>query len=684
MAPEILNWSTFEQHGGGNTILLHPGNVEALQELSSHSRNSAQRNVKLSCPCSAGETLQCICPKCKNTVFFIADGNHLHCTCGGYKPADAVFKCFHQNHGNNYWKYEDTSVLTSLLNNLNECDQYNILILGPSDLDKSLFINSFINHVLFKSLQDAIEAPGFHWAIPSSINVPAMVNEKWENIEVQIGQPHSRPNASPIHDTSSNQTYMAHVLNTNGVTIRLIDTPGLGDTRGPKKDEEQMKHFYRLFNSIDEISTVLILSPSNVYRLTAPFNYYMTALLSLLHKETKPNIVFAFADAHLTNFSLGLSSLPLQSLLDREKTEIKLGYDNIYLYDSAGFCYLATHKVKGQNISDKVKYDETFKLSAQESRRLIHSTIKRNPHELKKTLGPVRARSCINQVISAVNKLDKLSEITQKRLEGEETHFRELKLEQMVLQRRLEVKVVRLVKKNYPSPRLACGHVECITRGNSDGGVQVAEYKTCHNNCKEISSPSTSDDTFGAPGLSVCEVFRNSGGLCRHCGHDVKHHVLKTHSMVLEKGRLEDPGLTEKYRGNASTRAGIEKAVQVLQDQLRELKDCKGILRKILADLTAYRQGNALVEHNHAVMPYLNYLAAEARNSGNMAVSNRLHDQSRQYEDEMDEICRAEKDLKLPGYIPTDLDIKEVLTRHGKIIAAGYDIIDLSGMKEDY
>ncbi|KAI7761026.1 hypothetical protein LZL87_011431 [Fusarium oxysporum] len=684
MEPEIFTGSAFESHRSGNTILLRPGTAEAHEELPTHFRDSAQKNVKIPCPCSAGQALQCICPKCKNTVFFVADGNYLHCTCGGYKLADAVFKCFDQDHGNDYLKYQDTEVLASLLHDLNECNQYNILILGPLDIDKSTFINSLINYLLFESLQDALEAPCFHWAVPSSFNFPAMVNQKWEKIEVQIGQSHSHLDKFPVDGSSSPQTYMAHVLNIHGVTIRLIDTPGFGDARGPENDKEHMKHFNRIFKSIDTISTILILSTPNTYRLTPYFDYYMTALLSLLHKETKPNIAFGFVDARLTNFSLDPSLLPLQALLDREKTEIKLGYGNTYFFDSAGFRYLATYKVKGQNMRDEVSSSEIFKHSAQESRRLVKSTIGRNPHELKKTWGLGRARSYIKQVMQAVNRLDIPLEVTQKRSEAEEARFQELRMEQMVLQRQLEVQVVRPVKRDYLSPRLVCGHVECTKYGSSEGGVQVTEHKTCHNNCFEINSASGFDDTFGTPDLSVCEVFRNPGGLCRNCGHGVGHHVHKTYELVFERGRIENPGLTEQYRRNASSRAGVEKTIQLLQDQLTELKDCEAIVNKVLASLMAYLRANALVEYNRTVTSYFNYLVAEARKNGNREVSDRLHDQYLNYRHDFDQIVRAENELKLPGYVPTDLDINDLLKRHGNITAAGYDIIDLSVIKEDY
>jgi hypothetical protein len=118
---------------------------------------------------------------------------------------------------------------------------------------------------------------------------------------------------------------MAYALHIHGVTICLIDTPGFGDMRGPENDKEHIKRFEYIFKSIDKISTILILSRSNGCRLMAHFDYYMTVLLSLLYKEIKPNIAFGFVDACLTNFSLDLSNLPLEALLDREKTEIKLG-----------------------------------------------------------------------------------------------------------------------------------------------------------------------------------------------------------------------------------------------------------------------------------------------------------------------------------------------------------------------
>lgn len=509
-----------------------------------------------------------------------------------------------------------------------------------------------------------------------------MIDKEWKTITVDIGKSSQHETIS-TNGSSAPQTYVSYVLNVDGLTIRLIDTPALSDTRGPQEDKEHIRHLGRILKSFDDISTVLLLLKPNQSRLTVSVDYETTELLSQLHKETRTNIAFGFVNARSTDFSLGEIGPLLQGLLNREKTEIQLNYDNTFFFDSESFRYLAAYKVNGQKMSDIDRYEESFKKSAEESRRLIKSTTGKTLHKVKKTLYLRKVRSYIDQVMHAIEKLSALTQDIQSRLEEEESRFQELRSEKLALQLRLETTVTKMVKKELPSPRLACCHQECTRIEGEEHGNLLAIHKTCHENCLDVNSTDASDGTVGAPGISNCQVFRGPGGLCGSCGHEWRCHYRRTYDMTFEKARIEDPALTEHYKRNISLRADAEVAIQSWQNQLKELKGCRAIVNKVLASLIAYLRGNALVDYNRTTPSYLDYIAQEASRYGDEEATTRLRAQSLEYEHWLDRIVCTEKELELPGFVPTDADISRLITTHGKIKAGGYDIIDLTVMQED-
>ena len=83
----------------------------------------------------------------------------------------------------------------------------------------------------------------------------------------------------------------------------MIDTPGFGDTEGPKRDEEITTMINNFFsakgeNGIDRIDAVGFVIPATEARLTKTQQYIFDSILSLFGKDFRENvfILFTFAD----------------------------------------------------------------------------------------------------------------------------------------------------------------------------------------------------------------------------------------------------------------------------------------------------------------------------------------------------------------------------------------------------
>ncbi|KAJ7226853.1 hypothetical protein GGX14DRAFT_530807 [Mycena pura] len=105
---------------------------------------------------------------------------------------------------------------------------------------------------------------------------------------------------------ASSQTNAAHLyefVSKNGQKLRILDTPGLADTRGLQYDERHKKSIAtQIQNHIDSVNAVIILANGTVPRITVGTDYALTTLSAIFPKSLAPNIAFMF-----TNVSSPLS-----------------------------------------------------------------------------------------------------------------------------------------------------------------------------------------------------------------------------------------------------------------------------------------------------------------------------------------------------------------------------------------
>ncbi|ESU39133.1 Ankyrin repeat protein [Giardia duodenalis] len=204
-----------------------------------------------------------------------------------------------------------------------------ILLLGEPGIGKSTFVNGIINYLRFDHLPEvAEEVSRIQWAVPMKL---VLLDENYAETTVRMG-PSDDSESTESVSVSVTQDPKLHVFNANGTEIHLIDTPGIGDTRGYDYDGANLDKIIDVITDYEIHGILILLKPDT--RLSASFKFCVEELLVHLPIGVRENIVFCFTNARSTRYRPGDSYTALKELLDQRKVGIKLSKDAMYCFDN--------------------------------------------------------------------------------------------------------------------------------------------------------------------------------------------------------------------------------------------------------------------------------------------------------------------------------------------------------------
>lgn len=229
----------------------------------------------------------------------------------------------------------------------------NILLLGETGVGKSTFINMLGNYLTYNSLDEAA-TKNLLYSISTKFSY---IDDEFNEHEITIG---SSDNEITLPGASSTQNPKSYTFNyaQQDTLVRIIDTPGIGDTRGMQYDKWNTEKLLTFISELEYLNAICIMLKPNNSRFSVLFEYCMSQILLRLDRKVKNNIVFVFTNARSSFFTPGDTYVPLQALLKRVevgslKTTIPFNSDNIFCVDNESFRYLAVRST-GINFSDEV------------------------------------------------------------------------------------------------------------------------------------------------------------------------------------------------------------------------------------------------------------------------------------------------------------------------------------------
>ncbi|RIA81662.1 hypothetical protein C1645_789946 [Glomus cerebriforme] len=444
-----------------------------------------------------------------------------------------------------------------------------------------------------------------------------IIDDNYETKTIKLGN--DDPNESEEIGESATRECKSYVFHSaENKLIRLIDTPGIGDTNGLEQDEKNFENILWYISYHKYLNGICILLKPNNSRLNVIFKFCIQELLSHLHKNAKDNIVFCFTNARETHYRPGNTKPLLEKQLEdlkkqsRTDVEIKVNKDTMYCFDNESFRFLAAIKNDMQfTNSEERNFAESWKKSVDESLRLIEYLLKRRPHIIKDTLSLNNARNIVIFLSKPLAEIGQLIQTNinlirekQEEIDNSNKTINELKDRLYISQIDLEP-----VKLGYP--RTVCTNISCIEflqieRTNS---IKTDYVKHCCQHCFLRFSKS---NVINNKALRFCSAIKLSG-TCKVCGCHWNKHMHVTYENKYVINDIVDKNV-ELQITIKKTDQEIKKAiVNEHQKRIDQLQQEQQKINEVSFRFAQFLRQNAIAAFNDAYADYLDLFIKEEK-----------------------------------------------------------------------
>lgn len=564
----------------------------------------ARRAVKIPCPslnCHASTPFSWICFRCHAHVEYGHTDAFIYCDCGRCPYDRWEFKCNGDNHELSFGKY-DNNKLRQLLGQLEPFEEVNILILGETGVGKSTWINAFINYLSFESLDQAINTGDLKFVIPFSFSTQDE-DKDGRLVQRTVKYGSSEDEADGTGGASATQRTVVHAVLIGETIVRLIDTPGIGDTRGVDQDKQNMEDILTVLTQYPKLHGILILIKPNNARLTTMFKFCIKELLTHLHRNAADNMVFGFTNTRGSNYKPGDTFKPLETLLNEYK-EAKLGLfkHTVYCFDSESFRYLAALK-QGIDVGRTQDNAASWQWSVSESKRLVNHFQSLPPHEVQSTLSLNQARQIVLQLARPMAQITEVIKNTVAVNQDQLEELKTTKLSKAELEKRLTVTKQVLSTEALERPRTVCTNSKCVEyRGDGDGNEELsAIYKSiCHDGC---SLPGAF--VFRFRSLRRCSVIHWRKGTCKVCSHHWSQHMHITYELRPKTESVNDQAVAELLVESENSIAAQGKLIELKKLSIGEFTAEHNEIQTAACQFSLFLQKYSITPFNDATIDYL-------------------------------------------------------------------------------
>ncbi|KAF9922428.1 hypothetical protein FBU30_007434 [Linnemannia zychae] len=582
---------------GYRASILRPSiKLSKVEPVSKEERSLAEHALRMPCPLSHGSychsgVLKWVCSMCEEVMQY-GYNEYIYCSCGKTWLNDCLFRCDAIEHGYQYNGLHSNSIESIQKKIQPGDDEINILLLGETGVGKSTFINAFANYLRYDTL-DIAEQMEMMTLIPSSFEIGGtriFAGEPDKNEKLGSGQ-------------SSTQYCRSYVFPLDDdIKIRLIDTPGIGDTRGVKQDRTNFEDILNYISGFDKINGICVLLKPNTARLTTSFRFCIDELLLHLHKSASDNILFTFTNTRSTFYGPGDTVMPLQTYMDEleraNSVSIPLEPSTMFFFDNESFRLYAALK-QGITFDPKTKeaFGASWAKSAEEARRLIKRITEIRPHKTDETVTLDSARRSIRNLAPALAKINENITIEVKDIKSLKVEAQNNEISATDLRKKLTCYYKDLDPIKLERPRTVCTSTSCTTIYG-----QTVQYNMhCHDNCNLTN---VAINTVNHSALRHCWAMTDHE-TCRICGCQWQNHMHVMIDYTVVKKEKIDTAVEEKLHEKESKAISLISAISKADERLKALESEKIIIFNSLKIFSAFLLQNSILVQNSAIMDYI-------------------------------------------------------------------------------
>ena len=474
----------------------------------------------------------------------------------------------------------------------------NVLILGETGVGKSTWINGLANYINHENLKAASKHESLLTIIPSSFS---FTDDDGEIVKIKVGDENDNEQfLTGQSATQSPRTYVLPIPEINSL-VNLIDTPGIGDTRGVEQDKKNFESILSHISNFNEIHAILILLKPNSARLTVMFEFCIKELLVYLHKDAARNIVFCYTNTRGTFYKPGDTLPTLKEMV--KKSNLELNTKNFFCFDNEAFRFLACLKNGIEfNSQEQAAFSQSWDIATKTTIRLFDYVMTLEPHKIENTMSLNNARRVIGLMSRPMSEMTENIVKNIETLEDHKKKIKDLDDKALDLQKNLRVNITTLEFKELGYPRTVCTNGKCIeTIFDEHAGVSKKNYKQqCHPHCY---LQGIEVNNVGFEGLRGCAAMGGRDS-CQQCGHSYKEHMHLTYDLIrvpLEK--LNDE-VNRKLNANRGEKKTKEDRIKIIDEEIKKMKEEKTKLFQTSAKFGSFLKQNAILPYNDAILEY--------------------------------------------------------------------------------
>ena len=355
----------------------------------------------------------------------------------------------------------------------------NILLLGSSGVGKSTFVNALANYLSYNSFEEAIRSP-LQVVIPSSFVFADL--DTYDDHTITVGE--EDPNEKYSYQgQSATEHCRSFIFPIGNRRLRIIDTPGMADTRGLEQDAKNFQDILACISRYSHLNAICIFLRPNQTRLTIEFRFCINELLRHLHINVKDNLHFIFTHGRMTFYRPGQSKNLIAGLLREhnanQNVQIPFNAENTFIFDNEAFRYIAIIQ-NGVKLDDELDavYEKSWSHSVKEYNRFLARIVRCPLHRVRQMIS-------LNEAEQIIRKLPRPIAETQRLIEQNI---------QLAQQHKLETSTnPELVDEGIPQnmarvrflthPRTVCASERCRRITNVNGERRVEYTSICHDEC---------------------------------------------------------------------------------------------------------------------------------------------------------------------------------------------------------